>query len=110
VELLERKHLKAAAGAVRTLELQEHFPQAEPLYRAATVRLLLGRGRWSVAADWASEDPSLQLEARTLLFSIYLSSMDVCVPNGQSILACVIVCPIGTLREPVKPIWYGKFL
>lgn len=62
-ELLERKHLKAAAGAVRTLELQETFPQAEPLYRAATVRQLLGRGRWSIAAEWAADDAALQLEA-----------------------------------------------
>lgn len=61
-ELLERKHLKAAAGAVRALELQEEFPEAVPLYRASTVRHLLGRGKWSIAAEWAGEDSVLQLE------------------------------------------------
>lgn len=66
-ELLERKHLKAAAGAVRTLDLHEEFPHAVSMYRASTVRQLLARGKWSIAAEWASEDGPLQLEARTLL-------------------------------------------
>lgn len=52
---------------MRKLDLQEVFPQAEPMYRAATVRQLLGRGRWSIAAEWTADDSSLQLEARFCL-------------------------------------------
>lgn len=85
-ELLERKHLKAAAGAVRALELQEAFPQAEPLHRAATARQLLGRGRWSIAAEWAAEDAPLQLEARPCLFVCYISRLPVDPLRARNIL------------------------
>lgn len=56
--------LKAAAIAVRVLQLSEEFPEVEPRYRRATVRQLLARGRWGVAIEFAQHDKALQLEVR----------------------------------------------
>lgn len=62
--LVDTGVLKAAALAVRALQLAEEFPEVEPRYRQATVRQLLARGRWGVAIDFAQHDPGLQLEVR----------------------------------------------
>eukprot|EP00892_Ulva_mutabilis_P005724 jgi/Ulvmu1/3523/UM163_0004.1 len=60
--LVDAGKLKAAALAVRALQLTEEFPEVEPRYRRATVRQLLARGRWGVAVDLAQHDKALQLE------------------------------------------------
>lgn len=66
-ELVGTGILKAAALAVRALQLTEEFPEVEPRYRRATVRQLLARGRWGVAIDFARHDGGLQLEVRLAL-------------------------------------------
>lgn len=72
-ELSDRKNLKAAANAVRTLQLQDDFPDTESQYRDSVVKQLLGRGRWSMAAEWVTDDPKQQMQACTHLFCHFIN-------------------------------------